>query len=427
MLKKCLVSVLAASMVLGLGVTAFVGAEAETPAGAEIVNIESVEAPAAEKNLFTASNGVLSIELPNANWKEVADPAKWIALSDGANVITIEHFANGEALPNITVADDHYINVYEAAFSTQNEVFIVTGSVVNAAQIPEVCSAIMSLKVLKYDTKLAVKKEVPQAKEFTVVPADMTVYVTAGTLNVRNGCSTEASLIGGLVYGDSAKVTGIVQRNGQNLGWYQIAYGAGTGYISANFVSEKAPAAPEKKDSESDESKKATGVMTIYSPEGNEVTVYESTDGGWYDKPGNRYIRLDDYTFNCETENRIYTTGKPVQESDITKTGEPFNAFFVNGNAITLTLYSDGIYYSDEWIMYFNNENGTFSGEDGTTVYDHEPDPLTEHGLASKGSGRPVIISEGGGAFYDVNGVEYYQQEDGSFIDQDGTEYNVEW
>ena len=423
MLKKCLVSVLAAVMVIGVAVPAFVGAEAQPAAVAETVNIESAEAPAAEKNLFTASNGVLSIELPNANWKEVADPAKWIALSDGSNVITIEHFANGEALPNISVADDHYINVYEAAFSTQNEVFIVTGSVVNEAQIPDVCNAIMSLKVLKYDTKQAVKKEVPQVKEFTVVPADMTVYVTAGTLNVRNACSTEASLIGGLVYGDSVKVTGIVQRNGQNLGWYQIAYGAGNGYISANFVSEKAP---EKKE-ESDESKKATGVMTIYSPEGNEVTVYESTDGGWYDKPGNRYIRLDDYTFNCETEGRIYTTGQPVQESDITKAGEPFNAFFSNGNAITLTLYSDGIYYSDEWIKFFNNENGTFSGEDGTTVYDHEPDPFTEHGLASKGSGRPVIISEGGGAFYDVNGVEYFRQEDGSFIDQDGTGYNVVW
>ena len=71
--------------------------------------------PAAAET-FTASNGVLSIELPNENWKEMEDSTKWIVLSDGANIISIDHYSNGEKLPEVAVADDHYINVYEAVF-----------------------------------------------------------------------------------------------------------------------------------------------------------------------------------------------------------------------------------------------------------------------------------------------------------------------
>ena len=62
---------------------------------------------AAEPQVFTTSDGVLSIELPDENWKEMADPAKWVSFSDGANLITLEHLSNGEALPDIAIADDH--------------------------------------------------------------------------------------------------------------------------------------------------------------------------------------------------------------------------------------------------------------------------------------------------------------------------------
>ena len=81
--------------------------------------------PAAAET-FTSEDGVLSIELPNENWREITDVNKWIALSDGGNSITVEHYSNGEKLPDITVADNHYVNVYQAVFSTQNEVFIIT-------------------------------------------------------------------------------------------------------------------------------------------------------------------------------------------------------------------------------------------------------------------------------------------------------------
>ena len=99
--------------------------------------------PAAAET-FTASNGVLSIDLPDDSWKEMEDPARWIVLSDGANLITIDHYSNGEKLPEMSVADDHYVNVYQAVFSTQNEVFIITGSVVDAEKIPAIANSMDS-------------------------------------------------------------------------------------------------------------------------------------------------------------------------------------------------------------------------------------------------------------------------------------------
>ena len=141
----------------------------------------------AEPQEYTTSDGVLSIELPDENWKEMADPATWAAFSDGANLITLEHLSNGEDLPDMAIADDHYVNVYQAIASTQNEVFIITGFVVDSAKITDVCKAIMSVKVLKYDTKLAVKKQQQETSAgYTIVPMDATMYTTAG-VNVRAG------------------------------------------------------------------------------------------------------------------------------------------------------------------------------------------------------------------------------------------------
>ena len=250
--------------------------------------------PAAAET-FTSEDGILSIELPNENWKQIEDVTKWLTFSDGASQITIDHYSNGEKLPDISVADTHYVNVFQAAFSTQNEVFIVTGSVVDAAKIPEITQAIMSLKVLKYDTKRAVGNE-PAAgsDEITVIPLDKTMYVTADSLNVRKGCSTDTQLIGGYGKGSAVKVTGAVQRNGQDIGWYQVNYEGGTGYVSGEFLSDTAPAGSN---SGSDSSIYTGNVITVYDETGAAYTLYQAKDGLWYDNGGTAYSRLSEEDF----------------------------------------------------------------------------------------------------------------------------------
>ena len=256
----------------------------------------------ASAETFISQDGILSIELPNENWKEIEDVNTWIALSDGANVITIEHYANGEKLPEIPVADTHYVNVFQAAFSTQNEVFMVIGSVVDAAVIPEITQSIMSLKVLKYDTKRALVKEAEvSTSEFTVVPTDKTMYVTADYLNVRNACSTDSQTIGGYGKGSEVKVTGSVQRNGADLGWYQVKYEGATGYVSAEFLSDTAPASTgSNSGSDSSSDSVYTGnVVSVFDENGTSYTLYQGTDGLWRDKSGTAYSRLSDTDFQA--------------------------------------------------------------------------------------------------------------------------------
>lgn len=324
-----------------------------------------------ETKTYTTSDGVLSIELSNDTWKQVEDPTKWVVLSDGDDVITIEHYSNGEKLPEMTVADDHYVNVYQAVVSTQNEVFIMTGSVVDKESIPEVANMIMSAKVLKYDTKLAVRKEnEPSVSEFSVVAADKTMYVTANGLNVRSGCSTDDQILGTLGYGESVHVTGVMQRNGADYGWYQVSYGNGTGYVSANFLSDNAP---EKKQ-ESAGPGYIGNVKTVYDEFGETTTLYECTDGLWRDKSGTAYTRLQDNEF------QVYEGMKHVYTYDITAVTNDYNpnegaqitAYDEMGTAVTLYQSSDGYWYDNDGTAYIRHSDTDFQVNEGNkhlTVY----------------------------------------------------------
>ncbi len=374
--------------------------------------------PAAAET-FTASNGVISIELPSENWKEIKDAKNWIALSDGGNLITINHYSNGESLPDIAVADDHYVNVYQAVYSTQNEVFIITGYALDTEKIPDICNAIISTKVLKYDTKLAVKKDSPAAGEFTINPINRTMYTTDG-VNVRSGCSTADQIIGAFAQGASIKVIGSVQRNGKDYGWYQVEYGTGVGYVASEFLTETAPA-------ETNTTTGFTGrVKTIYAEDGTAVTVYEANDGIWRDSAGNEYNWMTNYEFYTH-DGTVYTVNQLVsQSSGITPVGSPITAFWLTGASVTLTPYSDGSYYSSYNVQYWNNGNGTYSGADGTTLY-AEMLPITDENVipvTSDGSGRPSVITDTGEGLYDAEGNEYYDMGDGTYMDDYGATYD---
>ena len=336
--------------------------------------------PAAAET-FTSSDGILSIDLPNENWKQIEDPAKWITLSDGGNVITIDHFSNGEKLPDISVADEHYVNVYQAVFSTQNEVFIITGSVVDAAIIPEIASSIISAKVLKYDTKQAVGKEnTINISEFSVVPVDKTMYVTAEWLNVRRGCSVDDLVIGGLTNGTAVTVLGSVQRNGADLGWYQVAYENGTGYVSSEFLSDTAPASKEETGSDSSASSTSSdttysgAVKTVYNEYGEAYTLYEGTDGYWRDKSGTAYTVRSDTEFQVWEGNQILTTYYPYQESQ-----DNYDYSDQEGEGNLQYCYYCGQWYEQGNV--FRNHicpardaaiaNGTYYGNDNDDNYDY--------------------------------------------------------
>ena len=402
--------------------------------------------PAAAET-FTASNGVLSIELPNENWKEMVDPSKWIALSDGANLITIEHYSNGEKLPNMSIANDHYVNVYQAVFSTQNEVFIITGSVVDAAKIPEIANAIISTKVLQYDTKKKIvqtETENVSSSEFSVASLDKTMYVTSDGLNVRSGYSTDDAVIGGFGYGSSVQVTGSVQKNGADYGWYRVAYNNGSGYVSASFLSDTAPAA--KTDS-SASAKSSTELQftgraaTIYALSGTAVTIYEATTGEWYDSIGAKYTWISGDRLTNEG-GEAFTTYHASGDSFYT--GNTTTIYSMSGTAVTIHEGTDGYWYTDNgtkiwWLdserleseggeafrTYVNN-NGVYDEAADVAGAEAAPEEDDTHKLMIGDSEEGVIVYPGGGAYYDDAGNEYHRSGDG-WVDSYGNYYNAEW
>lgn len=74
-----------------------------------------------------------------------------------------------------------------------------------------------------------------------IVPLNKTCYVIGDDVNVRAGYSTDDKAIGTKYYGDEVQVTGTVQKDGTDLGWYQISFNNATAYIFASFLSDTKP------------------------------------------------------------------------------------------------------------------------------------------------------------------------------------------
>lgn len=362
---------------------------------------------------FTDSQGILSIELPNENWKEMTDPTKWIVLSDGSNMLTIDHFSNGDKLPSISVADKHYVNTYQAIFSTQDEVFIITGYVVDAAKIPEISNAIISTKVLRFGTKMAkIKEAAPTPASntgFSIVAMDANYTVNADGLNVRSNYSTSDSILGGLSAGAVVHVTGKVQQNGVDFGWYRIDYNGTSGFVSSTFLTEGGNISASASASSSNALSYTGQAKTVYNAKGDAITIYEASDGYWYDGNGNKYDWLTPYEFQSGSQS--YTTNRPL---GVDSTGAvTISAYWITGAEISLTDYGNGILYSPDWVAYTDMGDGTYYGADGTILFDSPDSPAMEKEIARR-------MAENDDDYEDDENEGYTILKDGWAVDPEG-------
>ena len=202
-----------------------------------------VQAPAAPHTI-TTQDGVLSIQLPADEWKLAEDSNHWLVLTDGNDVITIDHLSNGENLPALQVAGTDYSAVYQAAVSTRNEVFFISGYAVKQEDLPAIMQAIGTIQILKFDTKTALQKQTEKAPEIGIRAINEVYYVAADDLHVRSGCSMEDTILGLLNRGETVKVIGAVTEDGKDNGWYQIEYHQGQAYVSAGFLAKNPPSSP---------------------------------------------------------------------------------------------------------------------------------------------------------------------------------------
>ena len=198
-----------------------------------------------------------------------------------------------------------------------------------------------------------------------------------------------STLIGSLENGTPVKVTGAVQRDGNDYGWYQIAFNNGSGFVSADYLTTTAPsaAAPGASAQPSGNTGAASGSS------GNTSSNTSAAEAGGSEE---------------STTYLVYSQGS----------GRPVN---ITG--------SNGVYYDGEGNVYYAAGGGNFADNSGayytTTMPASAPDSEVL-GLVSTGSGRPVAITATeDGEFQDDEGNVYYPNEDGTFSDEYDAVYEV--
>ncbi len=344
---------------------------------------------------YVTPDSVLKMELPGDDWEQVKDASVWVKLSDGTDVITMEHLSNGETLPDMTVAEGRYQASCQTVISTVNEVFVITGQVQDEERLDEMRKAVESAKIQVYDTKTAVKKEEGPSPgstktagnagstgstgnagstgntgssgstgsarpESVVEESEFSVWVTGQSLNVRSAPSTDAPVLGMVSYADALTVTGIVEENGSESGWYQVDYDGTAGYVSAQYVSVAPPTAEKSGLTLTDEA------VTLYKIDGDGATyVYKATDGCWYDGSGRQYSSNGDGTWTCATSGELWTQTAPA--SSVDENAQSVMVTDEEGNN-SQTLYwneSDGTWLNDAGGVYTANDDNTWTGPDG--------------------------------------------------------------
>ena len=276
--NKFLILCLAAT--LALPFTALAG---EDTSGAAQAPAEPVAVIQDGPKIFETQDGVLEMAAPtdNDNWCVIQDDQNWFAMSDGTDTITVDHYSNGDTLPAPEIADDTFVQIYQVYYSTDNEVFIVTGKVTVEGDMPYVKDSVNSFKVLKYDTLTPTPAPEPQPV-YDIKAIGATMYCTTPDgVHVRADHSMDAAVIGGISYREAVYVIGDVTKDGVDTGWYQIQFGNDVAYVWEDWFDVNQPPADPVRTGDT---------MTIYSYDGSmSKEIYFYTDGVWRDEDGITY------------------------------------------------------------------------------------------------------------------------------------------
>lgn len=339
---------------------------------------------------FKSKNGVVSVETQGNNWKVTEAEDSTMTLTDGENVITIQHFSNGEKLPEIEVADEEYAQVCQNIISTKDEVFVVTGFAADSADFKEVQDAVQSSVINKFGTKKSVKEKdseinkkdlavnsergsdinqevngeitADSSTEYKVKSAAFTGWVDGSRVNVRSSYSTDSEILGQVYFQDVVFVTADVKNSDGNVEWYQIDYNGEEGYIAAAYISHSPTTAEMLGYVMTDEQK------VIYLLDGSEICyVNKATNGNWYDGSGRQYIPDGYGNWTLSTDGSRWSETDPdpgtpaddaVDEVNIMDEGDY--------NRGTLYLGEDGVWRNVANGIFTDNGDGTFTGMDGT-------------------------------------------------------------
>ena len=388
--------------------------------------------------VFTTEDGVMSIETPEEeNWAVTPDPKVWFTVTDGSNIVSIDHLSNGENLPSVVLANDDYEGILQTFISTKNEVFVIKAMAGKKDDVQKLIGIVNTIKILKYDTKTAISANAPvQVSDFGLRIVGEDMYVTANSLNVRTGCSTDDAVIGEIGFGEKVQVNGAVTKNNEDFGWYQIQYKGGTGYVSASFLSDTKP---EAKTASTEKTAAPEVSFTVYDVRGSEQgKLTKKDDGYYYSNDGQPYKDNGDGSYyGVNTGDTLYNY---VLSDYDTATADRARSFMVwdgNGNAQGYLAPSTrgDFYLSNDGQPYVYNGEGSYYGTNtGDYLYDYQKvtytPPVTGfyHELSEVTTGNYAYVTadyEDSYVWVDSEGTEYQNNGDGTFTDYYGNEYNM--
>ena len=414
--NRLLVLLLAFIMAFSVTVMAAEPADpAQTPAEPAAISDDSVK-------VFETQDGVLSIVAPKDNdrWAVVQDDQRWFVMSDGTDSITVDHYSNGDTLPAAALAKDPIVQVYQVHYSTENEVFVVTGSVKIVEDMPYIRDSVNSFQVLKYDTKTADQPQPEATIGIREIESDMYCNTPDG-VNVRESYSTASNIIGEIAYKEKVFVIGEVTKNGGDTGWLKIKYGSGEGYVYDEWFDINPPSDPERTGNE----------KTIYSYDGAQTrTIYFYTDGIWRDDNGNTYQGGMSAEVSCSDGTVWYES--PMEPY---RTGGELTLYREDGESTKeIYYYSDNQWRDDNDIVYYSIAEHMWQSEGiGQYFWYDDPSYIPGDDPYPVG-GELTLYREDGGSVKEIyyysdnqwrddNGIVYYSFAEHMWQSEDGGQY----
>ena len=359
-----------------------------------------------QATVYETADGVLSIRLPGPDWVVLSDPNYWFAMTDGDDVITISHLSNGEALPAIAIADSEYSAVCNAYVSTENEVFVIKGCAVSTDSLEDIMLALSTVKILKYNTKLAVNTAGAGADtdRLTVVPANQVLYSISNHLNVRTDCTTDSRKLGYLTYGQPVIVNGIVRLNGRDYGWYRISYNGRMGYVSAKFLSTVVP-------------QQQTQVFSVYAENGATAAIHDVGNGYYEDTNGHSYRYVHGSLYYRKDNDTTYSQD-PTYWNRYQNGTEAFWVYAKNGGAVQIYEDPDGNYRDAAGNTYFQNNGNIYYCHD--TDVEYSPDPNHWANAQEEVYTAFTVYGEN-----DTRATIHWSQSDAAYVDESGITYDL--
>ena len=233
-----------------------------------------------QDSVFYTGNGTIYISLPEDgdNWMEIYDPASWFAVTDGRDLITVDHLSDPDPDEEVEVEGEWFEEVYQTICYAGDDAFTVTGYVSDEDDADMIKDSVNSVQILEYepddeeDTEEDTEEDSP---DYDIREIDVMGYCTEPDgVNVRSGPSTDDTVIGDCSYGEQLYVAGMVTEEGADTGWLCVDYDGENGYIWGDFFS---PGDPDEEDDDLSDNPEISG---DYPYPGNTQVRLENK--GWY-------------------------------------------------------------------------------------------------------------------------------------------------